>query len=137
MSTVTKRFEYAALGDIIEFTAPDFVLIEFGRSSSDEAENTQETYWVNECLTAIKPLAPHGNLRILADFSRVDSSEYNSHESNKLYQQMLKDPAICKVAAFGLKTGWQLLMDLIGILAPQKLKTFATEQDARAWLNKP
>lgn len=134
MSSDPMRYWYGSQEDSIVFTAPDFVLVQFGKITTTEEDNTKEAHWVRETFTAIKQAAPAGHLKVLMDFRTIDSGEFNSQESNKIYQAILQDPAIDKVAAFGLPHGWQLMIDLIRWFVPHKLKTFATEEEARAWL---
>lgn len=134
MSSATLRYQYAPQQDVIEFTPPDFVLVKYGTITINEEDNTKETRWAQEVLNEIKRHAPHGNLKILMDFRTIDSGEFNSHESNKMYREMLHDDAISKVAVFGLPHGWALLIDLLRTFVPHKLKTFPSEDEARTWL---
>ncbi|MBI4407051.1 MAG: STAS/SEC14 domain-containing protein [Candidatus Kerfeldbacteria bacterium] len=130
----SKQYYYKPQQDTVVFTAPDFVLVTFGTITTTEEDNTKEAQWVRDTFTAIKQAAPAGRLRVLMDFRTIDSGEFNSHESNKIYQAILQDPAIARVALFGLHHGWQLMVDLLRVFVPTKLKTFDTEAEARAWL---
>lgn len=134
MSSITKRYAYPSQEDVIEFTAPDFVYVKFGKITTNDEDNNQETHWVKATLENIKLKAPQGHLKVLMDFRTIDSGEFNTQESNKMYQDMLHDLAIDKVAVFGLHFGWALLIDLLRAFMPHKLKTFSTEEEARAWL---
>lgn len=134
MPQLLQRYEYPAQQDVIELFAPNFVRVKFGNITLNEDDNTLETQWMQRCLDDMKQRAPGHTLKILMDFSSIDSGEYNSKESNNLYRAMLKDPAIERVAAYGLHSGWQLLVDLLRMFVPNKLKTFSTEQEALKWL---
>lgn len=131
-----KEFYYEPALDRITVTAPDYVTVKFGNSTATLEENTAESQWVGQCFAEIKTIIPDRPLKVLVDFSTIDSSEYNSDESNKLYRQMLHDDRIKAVAVFGLHSGWMLLMNMIAIFAPHKLKIFDNETEARAWLDK-
>lgn len=130
----STEYSYTPQQDVITFTSPDFVLVKFGTVTTTEDDNTKEAHWVREIFATIKQAAPAGHLKVLMDFRTIDSGEFNSQESNKIYQTILQDPALDKVAAFGLPHGWQLMIDLLRWFVPHKLKTFATEEEARAWL---
>lgn len=134
MSSQTQRYQFSPQQDVIEFTPPDFVLVKYGTITINEEDNTKETHWVNSVFEEIKRHAPNGQLKVLMDFRTIDSGEFNSQESNKLYREILHDDAIAKVAAFGLPHGWALLIDLLRAFVPHKLKTFTSEEEARAWL---
>lgn len=134
MSSVSKQFWYEPQQDLIEFTAPDFVFVKYGVITTDESANTTESRWLHGVFAELKQLAPAGHLKVLMDFRTIDAGEFNSHESNKIYRAILQDPALDKVAIFGLPHGWQLLIDFLRVFVPHKLKTFATEEAARAWL---
>ena len=127
-------YSYTPQQDVITFTTPDFVLVKFGTVTTTEDDNTKEAHWVRQTFTAIKQAAPTGHLKVLMDFRTIDSGEFNSQESNKIYQAILQDPAVDKVAVFALPHGWQLLIDLLRWFVPHKLKTFETEAEAREWL---
>ncbi len=135
MTQLIKRFDYPPQQDYIELTAPNFVRVHFGTSTETEAENTAETLWVKACFEELKQLAQHLPLNVLIDLSKIDSGEYNSKESNRLYRAMLQDDSIARVAAYGIHPGWQLLIDLLRVFVPNKLRTFTTEEQALAWLN--
>ncbi len=134
MSRPTQRYQFSPQQDVIEFTAPDFVLVKYGTITTNEEDNTKETHWVRQVFEEIKQHAPARPLKVLMDFRTIDSGEFNSQESNKLYREMLHDEAISKVAIFGLPHGWTLLIDLLRAFVPHKLKTFGTEAEARDWL---
>ena len=134
MSSSTQRYQFSPQQDVIEFTAPDFVLVTFGTITTSEEDNTKESRWMKGVFDEIKRHAPQAKLKVLMDFRTIDSGEFNSQESNTIYREMLHDEAIAKVAAFGLPHGWALLIDLLRAFMPHKLKTFDTEEDARAWL---
>ena len=130
----STEYYYTPQHDYVTFTAPDFVLVKFGKITTTEEDNTKEAHWVRETFTTIKQAVPIGHFKVLMDFRTIDSGEFNSQESNKIYQAILRDPAIDKVAVFGLHHGWQLLVDLLRMFTPHKLRTFATEAEARQWL---
>lgn len=132
-----KRYEYPLQEDVIELFAPNFICVKFGTITVDENDNTTETLWVKDCFEEIKRLAPGQKLKVIIDFTTIDSGEYNSKESNNIYRAILADEALEKVAVYGLRTGWQLMIDLLRMFVPNKLKTFATEAEALAWLNDP
>jgi hypothetical protein len=134
-ANILKEFYFTPAQDKITVVAPDYVVVKFGIATSTLEDNTKESHWVNDCFQEIKALLPGVPLKVLVDFSTIDSSEYNSDESNSLYRDMLRDERITAVAVFGLHSGWMLLINLIAMFAPHKLKTFATETEARAWLD--
>ncbi len=134
MGELLHRYEYPSQEDVIELFAPNLVRVKFGTITVAEEDNTRETQWVLQCLQDMKQRSGGQKLKVLIDLTSIDSGEYNSKESNRLYREMLKDEAIERVAAFGLHTGWQMLIDLLRVFVPNKLKTFSTEQQARKWL---
>jgi hypothetical protein len=133
MAQLIKRFQYAPQQDVIELYAPNLVRVNFGVITENEADNTAETLWVKSCFDEMKQLV-QPPLKILINLSTIDSGEFNSKESNRLYREMLKDAAISQVAVYGLHPGWQLLIDVLRVFVPNKLRTFATEDQALAWL---
>lgn len=134
MLALLKAYAYPAQQDTIELFAPNFVRVKFGSITLNEEDNTKETHWVKETFEDIKRHTQGQVLKVLVDFTSIDSGEYNSKESNTLYRQMLADDAIQRVAVYGLHTGWQLLIDLLRVFLPHKLKTFTTEEQALQWL---
>ena len=129
-----KRYEYPSQEDVIELFAPNFVRVKFGTITMNEVDNTKESQWMYDCFEDMKRLTTGQKLKILADFTSIDSGEYNSKESNAIYRKILADPAVEAVAVYGLHSGWQLLIDLLRIFVPNKLKTFTTEGEALRWL---
>lgn len=132
---VLQEFNYEPAGDKITVMAPSYVTVKFGHATATLEENTAESHWVYDRFQDIKRIIPAGQLKVMVDFTTIDSSEYNSDESNKLYRDMLHDDRIDRVAVFGLHSGWALLISLIAIFAPHKLKTFDTAAQAKAWLD--
>lgn len=131
---ILQEFYFEPTDDKIIVAEPNYVTVIFGHATTTLAENTAESRWVYERFADIKRIIPNGHLKVLIDFTTIDSSEYNSDESNTLYRQMLHDDQIDRVAIFGLHSGWSLLISLIAIFAPHKLKTFDTAAEAKAWL---
>jgi hypothetical protein len=104
-ANILKEFYFTPAQDKITVVAPDYVVVKFGIATSTLEDNTKESHWVNDC---------YGKQALIA---------------------AAFDERITAVAVFGLHSGWMLLINLIAMFAPHKLKTFATETEARAWLD--
>lgn len=135
MDLTTQEFHHGPTDDKLLFTAPNLIELHFGPATQTLEENTAETRWIKQHFENIKAEHPATTFHVLVDLTRVDSSEYNSEESNKTYRAMLGDKALEKVAVYGLSSGWTLFVDFLTLFTKHKLKTFVTEAQARQWLS--
>lgn len=136
MAASIVRYDYPTTQSAMELFSDNTIMMKFGRATVNLPENTTETHWVYESFKKLKQLRPQVRFNVLIDLSTIDSSEYNSDESNALYRKMLADVAIGKVAIFGISPGWELFIDLFRFYFKNKIRTFATESKARDWLSR-
>ena len=133
---VIKEYRFPKQEDLVQLIAPNLIVVRYGTITNNESENTLESRWVMETFNDIKQISNGQLLDVLVDLSTIDSGEYNSSESNKIYRSILGDSRVRKVAVFGLPTGWQMLIDVLTVFVPHKLKVFSTDAAARDWLGK-
>lgn len=134
MAKQLKTYHYKPTNTHVTLYDDDIAIIRFGMFTTDLEQNTKETQWVKKVyLELIEIKNP---LYILMDFSKVDSAEYNSDESNQIYLEMLRSKHIVKVGMFGLDSGWGLFINLFRFYVKNKISTFETESEAREWLNR-
>ncbi len=129
-----SRHYYEPTNTSIELIDGDIILVRFGKATATLSENTAEANWVqatyNEIIRGIeKPLYA------MLDFTTIDNSEYNSDESNKIYLEILRDKRLKKIAIFGLHTGWELFVNIFKFYVKNKIHTFNTEDQAKAWID--
>lgn len=134
--TIIKEYRYKPQEDLIQLEAPHLIVVRYGTITNNEEENTTESKWILDCFNDMKRLVGEEKLNVLVDLSRIDSGEYNSAESNKIYRSIMRDAAVNKVAVFGLPSGWQMLIDVLVAFIPHKLKVLHSEVEAREWLER-
>lgn len=127
-------YNYEPTHTSIQVLDDDTIFVRFGRATSNLEENTAEARWVKTTYESIIQSISQPAYAIL-DFTTIDSSEYNSDESNKIYLEILRDDRLKKIAVFGLHTGWELFINVFKFYAKQKLHTFETEAQAKQWID--
>lgn len=127
---------YEPTDTILELFDDSLIVARFGHATATLEENTAESIWVKARYDEMMEKHHDQPVYVLMDLSKIDNSEYNSDESNKIYLQMLRDKRIEKIAIFGLHSGWELFINMFTFYVKNKIHIFTTEPEARAWIEK-
>ena len=136
MNIPEPNYYYEPTDTSVFLDSEGIATVRFGRATVQLDENTEESKWMQSVFYEIKESQQFETIGVLLDMSRVDAAEYNSDESNTIYKKMLLDPFVSRVAMFGMRPGWELMVELFRFFAKNKLRSFHSEDKARTWVAK-